>query len=142
MNPVGSVVPRSAPVTTRFWRCRRRAAKDMRIKCMFIVQRYVYRAKVRLMPADAGGVLHRECGLVAIVGAMRKFRVGWRPNALYPIAERHFGAELVSACHGPRQQCVRLFAARCAWVGALERPISNAFLPLGEGLQMHCKCTM
>jgi hypothetical protein len=35
----------------------------MRIKYMFIVQRYVYRAKVRLMPADAGGVLHRECGL-------------------------------------------------------------------------------
>ena len=30
-----------------------------------------------------------------IVGAMRKFRVGWRPNALHPIAERHFGAELV-----------------------------------------------
>jgi hypothetical protein len=72
----------------------------MRTKYMFIVQWYVNRAKVRLMPADAG--------------AMRKFRVGWRPNALYPIAERHFGAELVSACHGPRQQCVRLFAARCA----------------------------
>jgi len=70
---------------------------NMRIKYMFIVQRYVYRAKVRLMPADAGGVLHRECGVIAIVGAMRKFRVGWRP----------------------------------------ERPISSAFLPLGEGLQMH-----
>jgi hypothetical protein len=38
-------------------------SQDMRIKCMFIVQRYVYRAKIRLMPADAGGVLHRECGL-------------------------------------------------------------------------------
>src|SRR5512132_3780569 len=108
----------------------------MRTKYMFIVQRSVYRAKVRLMPADAGGVLHRECGLVAIVGAMRKFRVGWRPNALYPIAERLFGAELVSACHGPRQQCVRLFAARCAWVGALERRLANA-------LQMHhVECTV
>jgi hypothetical protein len=32
----------------------------MRIKYMFVVQRYVYRAKVRLMPADAGGILHRE----------------------------------------------------------------------------------
>jgi hypothetical protein len=26
-------------------------SQDVRIKCMFIVQRYVYRAKVRLMPA-------------------------------------------------------------------------------------------
>jgi hypothetical protein len=33
--------------------------------------------------------------MVPIVGAMRKFRVGWRPNVLNPIAERHFGAERV-----------------------------------------------
>jgi hypothetical protein len=26
---------------------------------------------------------------------MRKFRVSWRPNALHPIAEWHFGAQLV-----------------------------------------------
>jgi len=77
--------------------------------------------------------LSGQCGSSVSVGGQ---------NALYPIAERLFGAELVSACHGPGQQCVRLFAARCAWVGALERPISNAFLPLGEGLQIHCKCTM
>ncbi len=44
-----------------YWRCRRRAAntcdKYMFIKYMFIVQRY------GLMPAAAGGFLHRECGL-------------------------------------------------------------------------------
>jgi hypothetical protein len=33
--------------------------------------------------------------MVPIVAAMQKFRVGWRPNALHLIAERHFGAELV-----------------------------------------------
>jgi hypothetical protein len=29
-------------------------------------------------------------------------------------------------------------AVRVSWIGAPERPMSNAFLPLGEGLQMHC----
>jgi len=61
MNPVDSVVSRSAPVTTRFWRCRRRAAKtcvsNACLSCngTFIVQRY------GLMPPAAGG--HRECCL-------------------------------------------------------------------------------
>ncbi len=61
MNPeiladgfLGSIVPRSAPVTPRFWRCRHRA-DNMRIKYMFIMQEY------GLMPAAAGGFLHREC---------------------------------------------------------------------------------
>ena len=60
MNPelladgfLGSIVPR--PGHGPFW-CRRRAA-NMRIKYMFIVQRY------GLMPSAAGGVLHREGGL-------------------------------------------------------------------------------
>jgi hypothetical protein len=86
----------------------------MRTKYMFIVQRSVYRAKVRLMPADAGGVLHRECGLVAIVGAMRKFRVGWRPNALYPITERHFGAELVRSAMAPANSACVYLRRDCA----------------------------
>jgi hypothetical protein len=68
---------------------------------------------------------------------MRKFRVGWRPNALYPIAEPHFGAELVSACHGPANSaCVICGAVR------VSRGRNTGEADIGEGLQMHCKCTM
>ena len=69
MNPelladgfLGSIVPRSAPVTARFWRCRHRA-DNMRIKYMFIMQEY------GLMPAAAGGFLHRECAASSGWGA-------------------------------------------------------------------------
>src|SRR5262249_21794615 len=57
--------------------------------------------------------------MVPIVGGMRKFRVSWRPNALHPIAEWHFGAQPVE------------FSRH---LGAIASVIAMA---LGEALQMH-----
>jgi hypothetical protein len=84
MNPevlsdsfLGSVVPRSVPVTARFWRCRRRAA-NMPIKYMFIVQRY------GLMPA---GFCTRGWTLTGIVGLGDPEKAGASKPADDQIAE-------------------------------------------------------
>jgi hypothetical protein len=62
----------------------------MRTKYMFIVQRSVYRAKVRLMPADAGGVVLSFTGFdpkrsslwLSNCAATKRTRSFWRASRL------------------------------------------------------------
>jgi hypothetical protein len=56
---------------------------------MFIVQRYAYRAKVRLMPADAGGVVlsftgfdPKRSSLWLSNAATKRTRSFWRASRL------------------------------------------------------------